>query len=153
LSTILISFGFGWTNINAPPNVKPMNVVRNQHRMFGNFRLISILAFVVAIVSCGNKEEQAFRTKKRIATCQKNEQGRTKYEILLFADSTFYLKSKSADDKESSGTFKVLYSRYYFVTNKGKNHLCEFYYCDSAKHKLWPFKGCDEDYMDIEFLN
>ena len=130
-----------------------VNIVRNQFQMFRKFRFISILFFVVAIVSCGNKREQAFRTKKRIAICQRSEQGRTKYEVSLFADSTFYLKSDSADDETSSGTFKVLYSRYYFATKSGKNHLCEFYYYDSAKHKLWPFKGCDEDYLDIEFLN
>ena len=96
----------------------------------------------------------AFQDDKTLLQYQSGKDIKSLYETKgFFADSTFFLKSNSSDDETSSGVFNVLYSRYYFVTKSGKNHLCDFYYYDSAEHKLLPNKGCDEPQMDIVFVN
>lgn len=114
-------------------------------------QIILFLFSSVTIVSCGNRAEQDFEKKKRIAICTKARPGGDKYEVSLFDDSTFYLKGSSLGS--SYGRFKIQSSRYYFITTEGKNYLCEFYYCDSLKNKLWSPKNCEEDYMKIEFAN
>ena len=135
-------------NHGLPVHRQAFSVVRKHGSLLMNKKLILISALFLAMASCGDHLYKEFEDKGRTAFYQKQHKGKLVWDLSLFNDSTFLLRSY-LPKSNSSGTYRVHFTRYYFETKTGTNKLCDFYYYDSASKVLWPHKACESGGMTI----